>query len=138
MKTHLKTERSKEHQNYLGFLDQKNGRCQVFEIKQGNQIEIVRVLKLLLNQDRHKRICIIWDNARWHKTKYIRTKLAKGKSLEKVHLIALPPYAPEVNPIEHVWRFAKDNIANRQNIEFEEIKHQFDNLISQTLFNYKI
>jgi len=36
----------------------------------------------------------LWDNAAWHKTKLIRTELATGRTLQNVHLIAMPPYAP--------------------------------------------
>lgn len=40
-RTIVKTEQSKEHQNYLGFLDQKTGECQIFPIDRGNQTETI-------------------------------------------------------------------------------------------------
>jgi putative transposase len=30
---------------------------------------------------------------------------------DNVHLVFLPPYCPELNPIERVWRDLKDNVA---------------------------
>ena len=59
-----------------------------------------------------KRVCVIWDNATCHKGKTLREKLAKGNTLERLHLIPFPPYAPDHNPIEHVWQYAKKQIAN--------------------------
>lgn len=137
-RTVVKTEKSKQHQNYLGFLDQKKGQCLVYETKQGNQEETIRVLERLVPKYPNKRICIIWDNASWHKGKNLREKLKKGEPLEKLHLINLPPYAPETNPIEHVWQYAKEKIANRQESNFEKTKSAFLSVINSRRFNYKI
>lgn len=137
-RTVVKTERSKEHQNYLGFLDQKSHVCQVFPVVRGNTVETIRILKKLVKQYPDKRICIIWDNARWHKSKQLREELRKGKSLEKIHLIALEPYAPETNPIEHIWGYAKAKLANKAGKAFEEIKEEFMLLTNQQTFLYQI
>ena len=137
-KTKIKTERSKEHQNYLGFLDQKTGICQIFEIKRGKQRYIIPVLRKLVKNYRNKKVCAVWDNAKFHKGKLLRAALLKGKGLERLHLISFPPYAPEFNPIEHVWQFAKSKIANKDKGDFEKIKQSFQNTISSRNFNYKI
>lgn len=137
-RTIVKTERSQEHQNYLGFLNAKTHLCQVYEIKRGNSQETIRVLEKMLAQHPRKKLCIIWDNASWHKSREIREKLQAGQSLERIHLIALPPYAPETNPIEHVWGYAKGKIANRSNKVFEDIKQVFLNITHQRTFAYQI
>lgn len=137
-RTVVKTERSKEHQNYLGFLDQNTHLCQVYPIKRGNSVETIRVLRKLVKQYPDKRICIVWDNAKWHKSKQLREELRKGKSLEKIHLIALEPYAPETNPIEHVWGFAKGKLANKAGRAFEKIEQEFMQLTNQKTFLYQI
>lgn len=137
-RTVVKTEKSRQHQNYLGFLDQKKGQCHVYETKRGNQEETIRVLEQLVLKYPDKRICIIWDNASWHKGKNLRKKLKKGQSLQRLHLISLPPYAPETNPIEHVWQYAKEKIANRQESNFKKTKSAFLSVINSRRFNYKI
>lgn len=137
-KTKIKTERSNEYQNYIGFLDQKTSKCQVFEIKRGNQIETIRVLKQLVKQYQNKKVCIIWDNAKWHKGKLLRENLGAGKKLQNLHLINFPPYAPEHNPIEHVWKYTKDQISNNKHNTFQEIKQEFITITNSKLFNYKI
>ncbi|MCA9371863.1 IS630 family transposase [Candidatus Woesebacteria bacterium] len=137
-RTVVKTERSKQHQNYLGFLDQNIHICHIFPIKRGNSTETIGVLKKLIKQYPDKKLCIAWDNAKWHKSKQLREQLKRGKSLEKIHLIALAPYAPETNPIEHVWGYAKTKLANRANRTFEQIKQQFIQLTHQQTFLYQI
>jgi len=137
-RTVVKTERSQEHQNYLGFLDQRYGTCQIFEIERGNQKETIRVLKKLVDQYPTKQICIVWDNAKWHRGKDLRKYLGKGNRFERIHLINFPTYAPEHNPIEHVWNYGKEQIKNRSNRLFEEIKHSFSQAITQRTFEYHI
>src|SRR3990167_8658415 len=137
-RTIIKTERSDEHHNYLGFLDQRYGTCQIFEIDRWNQVETIRVLKQLGKQYPNKRICVVWDNARWHKGKLLRFNLSKDKSLERLHLISFPPYAPTHNPIEHVWQYAKSKISNRHEYPFPEIKQDFLASITNRTFDYKI
>ncbi len=137
-KTVVKTERSDEHQNYLGFLDQKTWKCQLFEIARGNQVETIRVLKKLMEQYKDKKVCVVWDNAKWHKGKLLRKELGKGKGLEKLHLVSLPPYAPEKNPIEHVWQFAKSKVANINKGDFQDVKDNFSRVINSKIFKYKI
>lgn len=137
-RTVVKTERTKQRQNYLGFLNQKTGNCEVHQIKRGKQIYIIPVLEKLVAKHSSKRICIIWDNATYHKGKLLREKLSKNQSLARVHLINLPPYAPETNPIEHVWQYAKTKIANKQESDFEKTKSTFLSVINSRNFNYKL
>ena len=137
-RTIVKSERSREHQNYLGFLNQKTHLCHVYEIERGNSKETIRVLEEVLNQHPKKKVCVIWDNASWHKSKEIREKLKAGQSLERLHLIGLPPYAPETNPIEHVWGYAKGKIANKRNKVFKRVKQAFLKITHQQKFAYQI
>ena len=83
-----------------------------------------------------KQIAIIWDNAAFHKSKEIRDQLKKGGIMERVHLIPMPPYAPDENPIEHVWNTAKQDVANIQRGTFEHTKQAFSDYIASRLFHY--
>ncbi len=49
---------------------------------------------------------IILDNASFHKS-YEIEELARSKGCE---IIFLPPYSPDLNPIEHVWANFKKNL----------------------------
>ena len=137
-RTIVKTERSKEHQNYLGFLDQKTGKCTVYPIKRGNQVETIIVLRQLMKKYPDQKVCVIWDNAKWHKGKVIKAELAKQTTFKNLLLISMPPYAPDYNPIEHVWQYAKNQISNRHSTNFKQTKTEFETTISERTFNYKI
>ena len=58
-----------------------------------------------------KKFAMIMDNAPWHK-KAIRLiedekNLEYADIREKVVFIKLPPYSPDLNPIEQVWRITR-------------------------------
>lgn len=137
-KTVIKVERSDDYQNYLGFLNQKTFRCHVFEIAWGRAEEIIRATGEFIKLYPNKRICIIWDNATCHKGILFRQALATGGLLERVHLINLPPYAPDVNPIEHVWETTKDALSNDQSCNFEITKQKFMQQVNGQIFYYQI
>ncbi len=64
---------------------------------------VVRFLKHLLRQVPGK-LLVIWDGAPIHRSKVVKAFLAEGGA-ERLWLEQLPPYAPELNPVEGVWRY---------------------------------
>lgn len=138
-KTVLKVKRSNESQYYIGFLNLKTGRDHLYSLKWGNQKEILKAVEHVAQKlYPDKLICIIWDNVSFHKGKTLQENLKKGKSLGRVHLINLPPYAPDTNPQETVWNSAKTFISNRQFKTFSGTKRSFRHYISTKIFNYTI
>ncbi|MEA3514010.1 MAG: transposase [Nanoarchaeota archaeon] len=43
----------------------------------------------------------IFDNASYHKTNVIKNRLARYSNIKTIYL---PPYCPELNPIETCWK----------------------------------
>ena len=67
--------------------------------------DCVRFLKHLRRQIGRK-IIVVWDGAPIHRSKVVKEYLATvGKG--EVHLERFPPYAPELNPDEGIWRHLK-------------------------------
>ncbi|WP_051115657.1 IS630 family transposase [Clostridium pasteurianum] len=69
-------------------------------------IEMLEFLKQLLEQNKGKKIFLIWDNYNIHKAKNIE-EFAQLHN-EELFLINLPPYSPMLNPQENVWKWLKD------------------------------
>lgn len=137
-RTILKVNRKKESQSYIGFLNQKNFRCHLFEMPWQNQQEILVAYEKFLKKYPGKKVCVIWDNAPFHKGKEIKKALGKGQLLERVHLINLPPYAPDKNPIEHIWNTCKGKMANIQYDNFTKMKETFLENIDGKKFKYQM
>ncbi len=45
----------------------------------------------------HDKIILVCDGAAWHKSKALKIP-------ENIELIFIPPYTPEMNPIEQIWK----------------------------------
>ena len=99
---------------------------------------MIEALRVLTEAYPNKNLCIIWDNARWHRSKELRALLGEGNEFSHIHFIWLPPYAPDHNPQEHVWKVGKDAIANRSYSSFEELVTTFEKALRGRLFHYKI
>ena len=63
-----------------------------------------------------RKACIAIDNAPWHKKAY---RLVQEEALEeyadireKIELIKLPPYSPDLNPIEQCWRVTRRDVTH--------------------------
>lgn len=135
-RTIVKVNCKKESQSYIGFLNQKTFACEVYEMEWQKSSEVLKAYEAFLKQHPDKKICVVWDNASFHKSKEIREQLKAGGLLERVHLIAMPPYAPDNNPIEHVWNTAKQHVANIQHEAFAQTKQAFSDFVASRPFRY--
>lgn len=69
-------------------------------------------------------IHIIADNAKYYRAQLVKDHLARSK----IDLIFLPPYAPNLNLIERVWRFFRQEICSQYYehlSEFRSRSHAF-------------
>ena len=58
---------------------------------------------------------LLLDQAGWHVT-------PKLKVPGNITLLPLPPVSPELNPVENIWQFVRDNwLSNRIFTSYEEI-----------------
>ena len=58
---------------------------------------------------------LVLDQAGWH----MSTKLDVP---DNITLVPLPPRAPELNPVENIWRFMRDNrLSNRVFSSYDDI-----------------
>lgn len=104
-----------------------------------NQETVIDSLKKIQKRHLNKRICLIWDNAKWHKGNKIKEELKKGNALEKFHPINLPPYAPDKNSREHVWERGKDEISNADpELLFDDLRKKFEKFVRKTKFDFEI
>jgi transposase len=133
-KTIIKVERKRRAQSFIGFLNLKTGKDLLYRLAWQKQDEIIPVLEGLVRKYPNKRICIIWDNARFHHGKKLKAKLST--TLAPIHLINLPPYAPDHNPQEHVWKYGKDKLANNQRDSLEETIQAFESSIMSRNYPY--
>jgi transposase len=67
----------------------------------------------------------------------MREQLGKGNPLENLHLIWLPPYAPDKNPQELVWGYVKDQLGNQVFNRFEDMVSAFESITTGRKYTYQ-
>lgn len=67
---------------------------------------------LLRHRKKSRKMVIILDNARYHHATMLQPWLAKH--YDSVQLEFLPPYSPELNPIERVWKLTRKLCTHNQ------------------------
>jgi putative transposase len=68
-------------------------------------------------------LALIWDRLRAHRYEPVAGWLAQHRHDVRAYL--LPPYAPELNPVELIWGYAKTNpLANFAPIELHDLVMQ--------------
>ncbi|MEU9704488.1 transposase [Streptomyces sp. NPDC047981] len=55
-------------------------------------------------------LIVVWDNASTHHAKALRDFCDRNS--DWLTIIKLPPYAPDLNPVEGVWAHLKNSLAN--------------------------
>jgi transposase len=76
-------------------------------IRSEQLIEFLATLKRQIG----KPLLIVWDGVRTHKSRLVRQWLDEQDG--RVAIAFLPPYAPEMNPVEAIWAYLKKHeIAN--------------------------
>ena len=53
---------------------------------------------------------LIMDGAGWHKSKNLIIP-------KNIQIVLLPPYCPELNPVERLWKYIKDNVIRNKIFE---------------------
>ena len=136
-KTRITVDRERKAQNHIGFCHQDDGSVDLMRLDWQDTGTVSGALIDLTLEHPDKNTVVVWDNAGRHKTKEPRRKLATVKNLERVHLVNLPPYCPDLNPTEHVWKEAKDSISNHQRATFEDTRTAFETFITTNKFPYR-
>ena len=70
-----------------------------------------------------KNLLMVWDNASSHKSKTVKEYLQKQDPVNPaIWLENIPPYSPELNPIEQLWGHLKKRLANHFFANTAELK----------------
>jgi len=110
----IKSNTGRERLNLGGAYNPKTMEAIMLETKTINAEAIIELFKLI--EDRYKdktKIYGILDNARYHRSKLVRDYLKTSR----IELIFLPPYSPNLNLIERLWKFMRKKVINNRYYE---------------------
>ncbi len=96
---------------FFGALDLKTGRLLTREAPTFSAETFGDFVRYLLQSTQGK-IYLILDNARWHKARALRELFYVNRN--RIVRIYLPPYSPELNPVERVWRITRRQVTHNR------------------------
>lgn len=71
---------------------------------------------------------LVLDNARYQKCQAVQ-KLAENLG---IHLEYIPPYSPNLNLIERLWKFVKGELSSKYYDDFDAFRQKIDSIINST------
>lgn len=89
--------------------------------------------KLLPYRSKSRKMVLILDNARYHHASINRDFVFNNR--KRLRLDFLPPYSPELNPIERVWKLVRKTCTHNQ--YFESLDSLVSAVSSQVLIWHK-
>lgn len=96
---------------FFGALNLKTGRLLTQEAPTFNAQTFGEFIRYLLRSTKGK-IYLILDNAKWHRAKDLKAFFKAKRN--RLIFIFLPPYSPELNPIERVWRVTRRKVTHNR------------------------
>jgi transposase len=90
--------------------------------------EVCDLLKKVAKEYIGKPIFVVLDNARYQKCEAV-WELAKELGIQ---LVFIPPYSPNLNLIERLWKFTKSGLRSKYYCDFAEFKNAIDEIINST------
>ena len=107
----IKTKGGKNHKSVIGVLSLFAATVLTMIMDECNGQAFIGFLKALMKQYRHlQKIYLVIDNAPSHRAKIVQKFLELVKF--KLKVIFLPPYSPELNPIEKFWKYVREWVTH--------------------------
>lgn len=90
--------------------------------------EVCSMLRKIADEYGEREVHLVLDNARYQKCGVVR-ELA---SQLHIHLEYIPPYSPNLNLIERLWKFVKGELSSKYYDDFAAFRQKIDSIISST------
>jgi transposase len=117
----IKSPSVKEKTSFFGTMGADNGQLIIMGADLFCAVSFRKFLETVLKKaTTKKKILMVLDNARYHHAKMNKEFIKEIKP--RMELIYLPPYSPELNPIEFLWK--KTRRAVTHNRYFESLEEQ--------------
>ena len=99
-----------------------------------NAVSVCELLKKLHDLFRHLPIVVVMDNARYQRCALVQETARKLG----IRIIFLPPYSPNLNLIERLWKFVKKKALYNQYYScYQQFHESISNCLEQTAPTYK-
>jgi len=125
----VKTYSGRQRYNVLGALDFAAKR--MLTVTNDSYItatEVCEMLRKIAAAYAGKTVHLVLDNARYQKCKAVQSLASELD----IHLEYIPPYSPNLNLIERVWKFTKGELRSKYFDNFALFRERIDAIIEST------
>lgn len=120
----LKEWQTRDHLSVMGGLTPEGKIYTLVRQESLNGLHTVEFLAQLL-REAGPRLLVVWDGSPIHRRKEVKEFLAQGAA-RQIHIEPLPFDAPDLNPVEWLWRQLKESeMRNLVCLDLEELHMQF-------------
>jgi len=124
----------RKRQHLIGAVDPRVGRVHVAFSDTLKAVQFQHFLEgIIARYKKAGKILMVLDNARAHHSKELAPFLKTNK--DKLELMFLPPYSPDLNPMEWFWKFLRKRVTH--NTFFDTFK-KFQRTIAKFILKFKL
>lgn len=118
-------QRKRERKTLFGCIEPETGIVVAGKADRGNTITFFSFLLKVTKYYGNRKVVMVLDNVPYHHAKRLKPILERYK--HRLELAYLPPYSPDLNPIERVWWYMRKKITHNryvQNLEDRITKYE--------------
>lgn len=130
----IRVNQEREAVSFYGALDTATGKETVMRAPRQESGYTVRFLRKLEKRYAGKNVLLLWDGAPWHRGK-VREYLEEKSKQWFLEILYFPPYSPDMNPQEQVWKAAKRRCTHNSEDEFDVKVRKFYQFLCRKKFN---
>jgi transposase len=132
----VETNSTRKRRSLYGFLNLKTGAQHTFITEWQNMYITVEVLQKLRRIYPTQKLLLVWDNCGWHRGSKVMEWIKQDGNTSTLYF---PPYTPELNPQEHVWKAGRKAITHNQHVtDIQAAAEQFAEHITARKFSYTL
>ena len=131
----IETNGTRKNRSIYGFLNLKTGKEHAFSTERQTMHETAAILPKIRKIYPKEKILVLWDGAGWHRGSVAQQALVEHH-IEAIHF---PPYSPELNPQEHVWKNGRSAVTHNRFIpKIEPVTKELVDYLNATTFPYSL
>jgi transposase len=105
-------QRNRERRTLFGCVEPATGQVVTQITMKGNTKTFFSFLLKVVRSYPKNRVVMVLDNVRYHHAK--RLKPILERYAHRIELVFLPPYSPDLNPVERIWWFMRKKITHNR------------------------
>ena len=131
----IETNGTRKNRSIYGFLNLKTGQEHAFSTERQTMHETAAILSKIRKLYPTQKVLLLWDGAGWHRGSVAQEALVTHR-IEAIHF---PPYSPQLNPQEHVWKNGRSAVTHNRFIpKIEPVTKELVDYLNATTFPYSL